>query len=202
MAKGRLEVVCGSMFSGKSEELMRRLKRAEYAKQGILTVKHRIDDRGSYSCIKSHDGRKREAQPIDNSPENLASLLTLANGQIDVVGIDEVQFFSQEIVGIIHELVERGKRVIVAGLDMNFRGEPFSHMPELLAICEQVTKLHAICMSCGKDANFTQRLIDGKPAKYDDPTILVGATECYEARCRDCFEIDQPAIPLAESLHA
>lgn len=195
MGKGSLEVVCGSMFSGKTEELMRRLKRAEYAKQQILTLKHHIDNRVSYHCIASHDGNKRQAIPCEGNDESLRKIFGLADSRdIDVVGIDETQFFPFELIGIIQKLVNKGKRVVAAGLDMDFRGEPFSIMPPLMAWADHVTKLRAICMQCGKEANYTQRLIDGRPAKYEDPVILVGASECYEARCRNCFVMDLPSI--------
>lgn len=190
--KGRLEVVCGSMFSGKTEELMRRLKRAEYARQDTLAIKHAFDKRKHHTFIVSHDGREREAFPIEHAAESIATISHLAHDSIEVVGIDEVQFFPDEAVGVIVDLVERGKRVIVAGLDLDFRGEPFGIMPILLSIADEVLKLKAICVKCGKDSHHTQRVINGFPAKYDDPTVMVGASECYEARCRDCFEIDKP----------
>ena len=191
--KGRLEVVCGSMFSGKTEELMRRLRRAEYAKQNVLTIKHKIDNRAKRSCILSHDGRERIAFTIDKRMKYLDKILELANPNVEVVGIDEVQFFPNEIIKVICELVESGKRVIVTGLDLDFRGEPFGIVPLLLSIADEVTKLKAICVKCGKDAYHSQRIIDGKAASYDDPIIMIGASECYEARCRDCFEIDKSA---------
>ncbi len=189
--KGKLEIICGSMFSGKTEELMRRLKRAEYAKQNVLTIKHQIDHRKSKTNITSHAGRERLAFSIDNKTQNIYKILELANKNISIVGIDEVQFFPNEIISIIYQLVEKGKRVIAAGLDLNFRGEPFTIMPTLLAIADEITKLKAICVVCGKNALFTQRIINGQPARYDDPIILVGAEECYQARCRKCFSIDK-----------
>jgi len=194
-SKGRLEVVCGSMFSGKTEELMRRLKRAEYAKQNVLTIKHQIDKRSnqSHSCIFSHDGRERFAFALDEKNHDLSKILELANKNIDVIGIDEVQFFPKEIISVIAQLVAKGKRVIAAGLDLDFRGEPFGVIPFLLSIADDVQKLQAVCVVCGNDAHHSQRIIDGKPANYDDPIILVGAEESYEARCRTCFEIDKPA---------
>ncbi len=193
--KGILEVVCGSMFSGKTEELMRRLVRAEYAKQNVLTIKHKIDDRTGHAYIASHNGRERLAFEVSGSGNysdcGVKKILDLANKNIDVVGIDEVQFFPEEIVPIICELVENGKRVIAAGLDLDFKGEPFGVVPTLLAIADKILKLKAICVVCGKDAHHTQRIIDGKPAKHSDPVILVGAKDFYEARCRDCFSIDK-----------
>ena len=189
--KGRLEIVCGSMFSGKTEELMRRLNRAEYAKQNVLTIKHQIDKRKSQTCITTHSGRERHAFSIDNNKNNLYKILELANKNIQVVGFDEIQFFPKEIIDVVAKLVDSGKRVIAAGLDMDFRGEPFGIIPTLMALSDDVTKLKAICVVCGKDAHHTQRVINGRPAKYDDPIILVGASECYEARCRNCFKIEK-----------
>jgi len=196
MKKGRLEVVCGSMFSGKTEELLSRLKRAEYAKKNVVTIKHEIDNRKSYSCIVSHNGVQREAYPIGNSSVCPEKLMRLAEGDVDVVGIDEIQFFPEEIIPVIQHLVDSGKRVIVAGLDMDFRGEPFGIVPALMAISDEVKKARASCMVCGDDANFTQRLIEGRPASYFDETILVGGDECYEALCRACFKIDKMAFAL------
>lgn len=194
IAKGRLEIICGSMFSGKTEELMRRLRRAEYAKQHVLTIKHVIDNRKNHSCIVSHDGKERLASAIENAPEGIASIISLADSAVHVVGIDEVQFFPPEIVEVILRLVQNGKRVIASGLDLDFRGEPFGIMPNLLSLADDIMKLKAICVSCGKEAHHTQRIINGKPAAYDDPIILVGASESYEARCRDCFTIDKPLL--------
>lgn len=191
--KGRLEVVCGSMFSGKTEELMRRLRRAEYARQNVLTIKHKIDNRKGHAYIASHDGRERLAFVASENTNSIERILELANKNIDVVGIDEVQFFPKEIVPVICKLVDQGKRVVTAGLDLDFRGEPFSVMPTLLAIADSVLKLKAICMACGQNAHYTQRIINGKPADYDDPIILIGAEECYEARCRDCYTINKQA---------
>lgn len=193
---GKLEVICGCMFSGKSEELIRRLKRAELAKRNVATIKHNIDDRHSVSCISSHNGSKREADIILKSEESLNYILQLADSDVEVIGIDEVQFFPDSIVNIIAHLVDKGKRVIVAGLDMDFRGEPFGVMPPLMAVSDEVEKLQAVCVQCGDGASFTQRLLDGQAAKYDDPIIQVGAQECYEARCRSCFHIEKPAFEL------
>lgn len=187
--KGKLEVICGSMFSGKSEELLYRLRRAEYAKKKVLTIKHQIDNRKSYSCIVCHSGGEREAYPLGNCEESLQTLMNLAEQSIDVIGIDEIQFFPEATISVIASLLERGKRVIVAGLDLDFRGEPFGIMPALLALADEISKLRAICTVCGDDANFSQRLIDGKPARYDEPIILVGGQECYEPRCRSCFQV-------------
>ena len=193
--KGCLEVICGSMFSGKTEELMRRLKRNELAKKRVLTIKHHIDNRKNYNCIgsiTSHDGKERVAFPIDNSDESIVKIIELAQKDVDVVGIDEIQFFPTKIVSVLSQLVDEGKKVIVGGLDLDFRGEPFSIMPALLCLADKVLKLKAICVTCGNDAHFTQRIIDGKPARYDDPIILVGTKDYYEARCRNCFIIEKP----------
>lgn len=191
--KGRLEVICGSMFSGKTEELMRRLGRAEYAKQNVLTIKHSIDNRKSAATILSHNGQERLAFSIDNNKENINKILDLANKNIQVIGIDEIQFFPIEIIDVIVKLVDMGKTIIVAGLDLDFKGEPFGITPLIMAIADSVLKLKAICVVCGKDAHHTQRIINGIPAKYDDPIILVGAQDAYEARCRNCFAIDKKA---------
>lgn len=189
--KGKLEVICGSMFSGKSEELMYRLRRAEYAKKNVVTIKHQIDNRKSYTCIVSHNGEKREACSLGNCDESLGRLETLIDDSVDVVGIDEIQFFPEATIKILLSMVDKGVRVIVAGLDLDFRREPFGIVPTLLAHADEVVKLRAICMVCGDEANFSQRLINGEPAKYDDTTILVGGEECYEPRCRKCFAIHQ-----------
>lgn len=194
--KGKLEVVCGSMFSGKSEELLYRLRRAEYAKKQVLTIKPAMDNRKSVSCIVCHSGRQREAMPVGSCQDSLKKIMQLADSTIDVVGIDEIQFFPAETIPVVCELLDQGKRVIVAGLDLDFRGQPFGIMPALLALADEVSKLRAICMCCGNEANFSQRLINGSPAGYDEPTILVGGEECYEARCRQCFEIDKKAFAV------
>ncbi len=191
--KGRLEVICGSMFSGKTEEFLRRLRRAEFAKQNVLTIKHSIDKRKNMgvTSVVSHQGNERIAVVIDGTDDGVNKILELSTQNIDVVGIDEIQFFPTHIINVICKLIEQGKRVIVAGLDLDFRGEPFGIVPVLLSIADEVVKLKAICVVCGKDAHHTQRIVNGNPAKYSDPIILVGAQECYEARCRDCFRIDQ-----------
>ncbi len=194
--KGSLEVVCGSMFSGKTEELVRRLHRADYAKQKTLTIRHQFDSRKSTTAIVSHSGKKRDAHSIANTAAHLDQIPALA-ADVDIVGIDEVQFFPKEMLAVIQALINSGKRVICAGLDLDFRGEPFGIIPSLLAVADHVSKLKAICVKCGDDAHHSQRLINGKPAKYDDPTVMVGAEECYEARCRACFVIDQqPGLEL------
>ncbi|MHC1749751.1 MAG: thymidine kinase [Cellulosilyticaceae bacterium] len=184
---GRLEVICGPMFSGKSEELIRRLKRTMLAGQPTLIFTPQIDDRYLKNHICSHDGKTLEATPITNSEE----ILKFVTDDTKVIGIDEVQFLEGNTVEIIMQLVNAGKRVVCAGLDKDFRAEPFKFIPDLLALADDVTKLTAICMHCGRTANFTQRLIEGKPASYHDPLILIGASESYEARCRLCYKIDK-----------
>ncbi len=185
---GSLEVLCGSMFAGKSEELIRRAKRAMIAKQRVLVVKPSIDIRYSQQQIVSHDGTGIQAIPID--PDKPQDILILAEQRgVNVVAIDEVQFFSSEILDIIQTLIKRNNRVIAAGLDLDFAGRPFNNVPTLLALADEVVKLKAICVVCGKPAYHTQRLIDGKPASRTSPLILIGGTEAYEARCRDCYEL-------------
>lgn len=185
--KGTLEVICGSMFSGKTEELIRRLHRAQYARQNVVIFKHSLDDRTTVDYVVSHNGGKIKATPLDN-PHDIYNFIT---SSVQVIGIDEVQFFNRDIVPIICDLIDMGKRVIVAGLDLDFKGIPFGCIPLLMSIADEVTKLKAICIDCGKDAHFTQRLVNGKPACYDDPVILVGAQESYQARCRSCHRIDK-----------
>ena len=165
---------------------IRRLRRSELAKQKIATFKHSLDARKTVHYVISHNGTKINAVTANEA----AQILELVGPDIEVVGIDEVQFFDQQIINTILELVNKGKRVIAAGLDMDFRGVPFGPIPTLSALADKVLKLHAICSVCGKDAQFTQRIINGTPAKFHDPIILIGAEECYQARCRNCFEID------------
>ncbi|MBS4536484.1 thymidine kinase [Clostridium sp. D2Q-14] len=182
---GWIEVVVGPMYSGKSEELIRRLKRAQIAKQKIQVFKPAIDNRYSVDEVVSYNGDKILGECISKAEE----ILELLKEDTEVVGIDEIQFLDDEVVHIARSLADRGLRVIVAGLDMDFRGEPFGPTPNILAIADFVDKLTAVCMKCGSPANRTQRLINGKPAKYNEPTILVGATESYEARCRLHHEV-------------
>jgi thymidine kinase len=186
---GWIEVVCGPMFSGKSEELIRRLRRAEIAGQRALIVKPQIDDRYDIGHVISHGGAKMRAVAVSR-PEDIPGLAQ----DYGVIGIDEVQFFAPEIVLAIDAIVERGARVVVAGLDQDFRGLPFGAMPELLCRAELVDKLQAVCHRCGGPATMTQRLVDGSPATADGATIVVGALEQYEARCRACHELRAPAL--------
>jgi thymidine kinase len=182
---GWIEVICGSMFSGKSEELIRRVHRVQIAKKKVQVFKPTIDTRYSIQYIYSHNGTKIEAINISNSKE----LLEKTEPDTEVVAIDEAQFYDKGIVTICQKLADQGRRVMVAGLDQDFRGEPFGPIPELLAVAEYIDKLQAICMICGSPASKTQRLVNGKPAKYSDPIILIGAKETYEARCRKCHVV-------------
>lgn len=182
---GWMEVICGSMFSGKSEELIRRVRQATYGNLSVRVFKPAMDERYAKESIISHNGSSTIARPIDNAN----AILENVDNSIDIIGIDEVQFFDDAVIPVVDELANRGVRVIVAGLDMNFRGEPFEPMPKLIALAESVTKLNAICPICGSPASRTQRLIDGKPASYDDPTIMVGASESYEPRCRHHHDV-------------
>ncbi|OFW75639.1 MAG: thymidine kinase [Actinobacteria bacterium RBG_16_68_12] len=180
---GWLEVICGPMFSGKSEEMIRRLRRAEIAGQSVVIFKPRIDDRYDAADVVSHAGARMRGVPV----ASVAEVVEHAQG-FDVVGIDEVQFFEPSIVPLALDLADRGVRVVVAGLDQDFRRLPFGPIPELLSHAEFVDKLQAVCHRCGGPATTTQRLVDGRPAPYSGETVLVGAAEQYEARCRGCHE--------------
>lgn len=182
---GWIEVVCGSMFSGKTEELIRRVRRACIARQKVQVFKHSLDARYAERELASHNGVQWRAVPV----ESTAQLRAQVEPDTTVLAIDEGQFFDEDVVDLCRELAERDVRVVVAGLDMDFRGEPFGPMPHLMAEAERVDKVQAICVVCGGPASHTQRLIDGRPAAYDDPVILVGADEVYEARCRGCHEV-------------
>ncbi len=184
-SSGWIEMICGSMFSGKTEELIRRIRRARIAKQQVQVFKPALDSRYHAEQVASHNGLQWHAIPVGNAREIHEQL----DPETTVVAVDEVQFFDWEISDVCNELADSGLRVILGGLDMDFRGEPFGPMPLLMAEAEEVTKLQAICVSCGAPASRTQRLIDGKPAGYNDPVILVGGSESYEARCRHCHEV-------------
>jgi thymidine kinase len=173
------------MFSGKTEELIRRLRRAVIAKQKVQVFKPSIDGRYHAERVTSHNGIDFEAYPVPSAKEIESAL----DPDTTVVAIDEVQFFDEGVVDVCDLLAEDGKRVICAGLDMDFRGVPFGPMPQLMARAEEVRKLHAICVVCGDEASRTQRLINNEPAAFDDPVVLVGASEVYEARCRKCHEV-------------
>ncbi len=183
---GWIEVISGVMFSGKSEELIRRIRRALIARKRVQVFKSRLDARyAGINAVSSHDGRNVEAIPIDTA----AQIAQRLDPTAQVIGIDEAQFLDVGILPLVTTLAESGRRVIVAGTDTDFRGEPFGAMPQLMAIAESVDKLHAICVLCGGPATRNQRLIDGKPAPYESPQIMVGAADRYEARCRMCHSV-------------
>ena len=188
-----LEVIVGSMFSGKSEELIRRVKRAVIARRTVQVFKPSIDDRYGALVVRSHDGDSFVARPVRRSEE----ILALLTPETTVVGIDEVQFFDPGVIQVVRSLVADGRRVICAGLDLDFRGEPFGPVPTLLALAERVDKLEAICVVCGEAATRTQRIVNGVPAFYDEPIIVIGAKEAYEARCRSCHEVPRRAATPA-----
>ena len=193
---GRIEVIAGVMFSGKSEELIRRVRRAVIAKNHVQVFKSHLDARyaGLYS-ISTHDGGVVEAEPVDSSEE----IITRRRPETQVLAVDEVQFLDDGIVPVANTLADQGVRIVLAGIDMDFRGLPFGPMPALLAIAEIVDKLQAICVVCGEPASRNQRLVNGRPALWDSPTIMVGGRESYEARCRYCHRVpkadeDQTAL--------
>ena len=185
-AGGWVEVIAGVMFSGKSEELIRRVRRSLIARKKAQVFKSHLDARysGIYA-VSSHDGRMVEAIPVDSS----AQLARAVDPGAHIIAIDEAQFLDEGIVAVVTDLAQRGRRVIVAGTDTDFRGEPFGAMPQLMAVAEVVDKLHAICVLCGGPASRNQRLIDGRPAPYSSPQIMVGAADSYEARCRMCHSV-------------
>lgn len=184
-SQGSIEVICGSMFSGKTDELIRRLVRARIARQKVQVFKPTIDVRYAEGKVTSHAGADFDAVPVREAQEIPQRL----DADTTVVGIDEAQFMDAGLVEVVQDLAEHGIRVLVAGLDMDFRGEAFGPMPLLMSKAERVDKLHAICMVCGDEASRTQRLVNGKPARYDDPVVIVGAAEMYEARCRLHHEV-------------
>ncbi len=186
---GWIEVVAGVMFSGKSEELMRRVRRAVIARKRVQVFKSHLDDRYQGMLeVSSHDGRSVAAIPVDSSMQ----IATRVDPTAQVVAIDEAQFLDAGIVALVTTFAQRGRRVILAGTDTDFRGEPFGPMPQLMAVAEVVDKLHAICVLCGALACRNQRLIDGEPAAWDSPVIMVGGSESYEARCRACHVVRRP----------
>lgn len=182
---GSIEIICGSMFSGKTEEMIRRLRRAVIAKQKVQVFKPEVDTRYDAAKVISHAGVDFEAVPIKDSSD----IRKILKSDITVVGIDEAQFLDEGIVDVIEKIADEGIRVIVTGLDMDFRGEPFGCIPVLMAKSDKVDKLQAICMVCGEPAGRTQRLVDGQPAFYEDPVVIVGASELYEARCRTHHDV-------------
>ena len=182
---GSIEIVCGSMFSGKTEELIRRVRRAKIAKQNVQVFKPAIDTRYTTEAVTSHNGLGVDAVPVQSADE----IEKLIRPDTTVVAIDEVQFLGWEVADLCQRLADRGVRVIAAGLDTDFRGEPFGPMPVLMAQAESVDKLQAICVVCGDLACRNQRLLNGRPARWDSPTIMVGGSEAYEARCRRCHRV-------------
>ena len=189
IAGGWIEVIAGVMFSGKSEELMRRVRRAVIARKRVQVFKSRLDDRyAGLFAVSSHDGRSVDAVPVDSARQIAMRVDPAAH----VIAVDEAQFLDADIVALATSLADRGRRVILAGTDTDFRGEPFGAMPQLMAVAEMVDKLHAICVLCGNPASRNQRLIGGRPASYDSPTIMVGAADSYEARCRACHQVPRP----------
>ena len=188
---GRLEVITGCMFSGKTEELIRRLERVRIARGRVILFKATIDDRYGARSVVTHYGRGVEAHPIESGKESLETLAKAVGREAldssTVVAFDEGNFFTDRLPSVCEELVALGKRVIVAGLDLTFAGEPFGPMPTLMALADQVDKLHAVCIQCGGVATRSQRLVDRRPAPANDPVIQVGGIGTYEARCRDCF---------------
>jgi len=182
---GKITVVCGSMFAGKSEELIRLARRSLYAKKIVQVFKPEIDVRYDQTMVVTHMGVKHEALPVKNVPD----LKGKVRKDADVILIEEAQFFDDSIVDLVVNLADNGVEVICAGLDQDFRREPFGPMPALMSVADEVVKLRAICMKCGRPASHTYRQIDGKPAHRDDPIILIGATESYEARCRRCYKL-------------
>ncbi|GAB6086209.1 thymidine kinase [Alkaliphilus crotonatoxidans] len=183
---GSIEIIVGPMYAGKSEELIRRINRAKIADLKVLAFKPKIDKRYSDNNITSHNGKQTPSIPVDNA---LEIEKIIEQQDFDVLAIDEIQFFDEAILTLCQRVANAGKRVICSGLDMDFRGEPFQVVPQMMAIAEYVTKLTAVCMVCKSPATRTQRLVNGKPAKYSDPIIMVGAKDSYEARCRKCHEV-------------
>ena len=182
---GSIEVITGSMFSGKTDELIRRLRRARIANQLVQVFKPAVDHRYGTDKVTSHAGSEFEATPVTGS----AQIEQCLRPGTTVVAVDEAQFFDSGVTDVCQKLAARGIRVICAGLDQDFRGDPFGPMPQLLSLAEDVDKLHAICMVCGEHASRTQRLINGEPAYYDDPIVMVGGSEAYEARCREHHQV-------------
>lgn len=183
---GSIEIIVGPMYAGKSEELIRRINRANIAELKVLAFKPKIDKRYSDDSIASHNGKQVPCIPVENTEEMMA---IIQQETFDVLAIDEIQFFDEAVIEMCQDMADAGKRVICSGLDLDFRGEPFRVVPPLMAMAEHVVKLTAICMVCKNPATRTQRLVNGQPAKYSDPIILVGAKEAYEARCRNCHQV-------------
>ena len=192
---GWVETITGCMFAGKTEELIRRIKVLEFAKKEIMVFKPVIDNRYSETKVVSHAGSSVESHVIKDAAE----ILDYVKDSTQVVAIDEVQFFDMNVCDVCNELADRGIRVMAAGLDTDFRGEPFGPMPKLLTQAEFCTKLAAVCNKCGAPGTRTQRIVNGKPASYNDPIVMVGAAESYESRCRHCHEVpDKPQIKIGK----
>ncbi len=189
--EGWIEVITGPMFAGKTEELIRRIRRLEYAKRNIVVFKPQLDNRFAEGEVVSHNKTKTKSINITKSKE----MFLHVTPETDVIAVDEIQFLDEEAVKVVQYFADNGKRVIVSGLDNDFRAEPFSFMPQLLSMAEYVTKLSAVCVKCGSPATRTQRIVDGKPAKYHDPIVLIGAEESYEARCRRCHKVYRKPKP-------
>ena len=194
---GWIEVIAGPMFAGKTEELLRRVKRLEYAKQNIVVFKPLMDNRFSESEVVSNNNYRTKSVNISRAHQ----IFDYIDDKTQVVAVDEIQFLDDEAVSIVEFLASKGIRVIVSGLDKDFRGEPFSFMPRVLAIAEYVTKLTAICVKCGEPATRTQRIVNGKPAKYLDPIVMIGAEESYEARCRTCHKVYRKPNPHKDRIN-
>ncbi|HEX9728156.1 MAG TPA: thymidine kinase [Gemmatimonadales bacterium] len=192
--RGRIEIIAGVMFSGKTDELIRRVRRAIIARDRVRVFTSRLDDRYAAQSVTSHDGNATDAVPIQSA----ADIVRGTSRLIQVVAVDEAQFLDEGIVEVATALAQCGVRVILAGTDTDFRGEPFGSMPALMAIAESVDKLHAVCVRCGDPACRNQRLVNGRPADYDSPTILVGGRETYEARCRACHDV--PGVDVYQHL--
>jgi thymidine kinase len=186
-SRGSITIICGSMFSGKTEELIRLVRRAMHARKRVQVFKSALDTRCDTTLISTHDGTSFHAIAVGDSRQIAAQL----RPDTQLVGIEEIQFLDDGVVALCQRLADSGVEVIAAGLDQDFRGEPFGFMPVLMALADNVMKLHAICKVCGEEASRTQRLVDGRPAAWDEPTILIGADETYEARCRHCHQVRQ-----------
>jgi thymidine kinase len=190
---GWVEVITGSMFSGKTEELLRRLRRAKIAEQEVAVFTPAVDDRYGDDVIGSHEGRDWDATAVPAEGEGVWEIVEHVAGE-DVVAVDEANFFNDTLVDVCDDLASDGHRVVVSGTDQTFRGEPFHPLPALMATAEYVEKFQAICSICGEPATRNQRLVEGDPAHVDDPTILVGAAESYEARCRSCHTLQTGSL--------
>lgn len=195
--EGWIEVITGPMFAGKTEELLRRIKRLEYAKKNIIVFKPLIDGRYAENEVVSHNNNRTRSINISKGREMLLHI----QPETQVIAVDEVQFLDAETVDILDNFAEQGKRVIVSGLDTDFRAEPFGFMGRLITIAEFVTKLTAVCVKCSAPATRTQRIVDGKPARYMDPIVLIGASESYEARCRHCHKVYRKPKSIIGKLH-